>query len=116
MLDIIKKSVLAGIGAIAVTEEKVRELVAEFVQKGEISQKEGETLVSDLQHVLDENKAKLTALIEQQVRKLLNELHLATQHDLAETVKALKKDVAKIEQQVAQLEKQMKSSHAETAA
>ena len=78
--------------------------------KGEISQKEGESLVNDLQKALDENKAKLTAMIDQQVRNLFNELNLATKTDLAETEKKLKKDLANVEKHVAELEKQMKPS------
>ena len=113
MLEIIKKSILAGIGAFALTEEKIQETITEFVQKGQISQTEGESLVSELQKAVDTHKAKLTTLIDEHVKSLLNGLNLVTKHDLAEMEKNLKKDFAKVEKQLAKLEKQRKTSHDE---
>ena len=108
MFDIIKKSILAGIGAIAITEEKVQDLIDEFVQKGELSQKEGETLGQELQKVINDNKAKLTATIDEQVKKLLDELNLVSKDDLTALEQALKKEFEKIDKRLAKLEKQIK--------
>jgi polyhydroxyalkanoate synthesis regulator phasin len=107
MLDVIKKSIFAGIGALALTEEKVQEVIDEFVQKGQISQKEAESLVSEVQKVVDQHKTKLTTMIDEQVKRILAELHLVTKDDLVELEKSLKKDFAKVEKQLAKLEKQM---------
>jgi polyhydroxyalkanoate synthesis regulator phasin len=107
MLDVIKKSIFAGIGALALTEEKVQEVIDEFVQKGQISQKEAESLVSEVQKVVDQHKTKLTTMIDEQVKRILDELHLVTKDDLVELEKSLKKDFAKVEKQLAKLEKQM---------
>jgi len=107
MLDVIKKSIFAGIGALALTEEKVQEVIDEFVQKGQISQKEAESLVSEVQKVVDHHKTKLTTMIDEQVKRILDELHLVTKDDLAELEKNLKKDFAKVEKHLAKLEKPM---------
>jgi polyhydroxyalkanoate synthesis regulator phasin len=107
MLDVIKKSIFAGIGALALTEEKVQEVIDEFVQKGQISQKEAESLVSEVQKVVDQHKTKLTTMIDEQVKRILDDLHLVTKDDLVELEKSLKKDFAKVEKQFAKLEKQM---------
>ena len=107
MLDVIKKSIFAGIGALALTEEKVQEVIDEFVQKGQISQKEAESLVNEVQKVVDQHKTKLTTMIDEQVKRILDELHLVTKDDLVELEKSLKKDFAKVEKQLAKLEKQM---------
>ena len=107
MLDVIKKSIFAGIGALALTEEKVQEVIDEFVQKGQISQKEAESLVNEVQKVVDQHKTKLTTMIDEQVKRILDELHLVTKDDLVELEKNLKKDFAKVEKQLAKLEKQM---------
>jgi polyhydroxyalkanoate synthesis regulator phasin len=107
MLDTIRKSILAGIGAVALTEEKIQELVQSFIQKGEISESEGESLISDVGKAVDEQKAKISAIVNQQVKDLLNGLNLVTKTDLEETEKALKKDFAKVEKQLTKLEKQV---------
>ena len=110
MLDLIKKSFFAGIGALALTEEKIHEVIDEFVQKGELSQKEGESLVNELQKVIDENKAKVTAMIDEHVKSLMEELNLVTKDDLAEMEQNLKKDFTKVEKRLAKVEKEMKSA------
>ena len=40
MFDVIKKSLLAGIGMMAITEEKVQSVIDEFVEKGKLTQQE----------------------------------------------------------------------------
>ena len=40
MFEMIKKSILAGIGAFVVTEEKVQEVIDDFVQKGKLTQQD----------------------------------------------------------------------------
>jgi polyhydroxyalkanoate synthesis regulator phasin len=110
MLDLIKKSFFAGIGALALTEEKIHEVIDEFVQKGELSRKEGESLVNELQKVIDENKAKVTAMIDEHVKSLMEELNLVTKDDLTEMEQNLKKDFTKVEKRLAKVEKEMKSA------
>jgi polyhydroxyalkanoate synthesis regulator phasin len=110
MLDLIKKSFFAGIGALALTEEKIHEVIDEFVQKGELSQKEGESLVNELQKVIDENKAKVTAMIDEHVRSLMEELNLVTKDDLTEMKQNLKKDFTKVEKRLAKVEKELKEN------
>lgn len=43
--DGVKKVLLAGIGAVAVTAEKSRELLDEMVKKGELTVEQGKVLV-----------------------------------------------------------------------
>lgn len=110
MLDLLKKSFFAGIGALALTEEKVHEVIDEFVQKGELNQQEGESLLKELQKAIDENKAKFTAMIDEQVKSVMDELNLVTKDDLTEMEKNLKKDFAKLEKRLAKYEKQVKNA------
>lgn len=48
--DSMKKIMLAGIGAVAVTAEKSRELVDELVVKGELTVEQGKVLNEELKH------------------------------------------------------------------
>ncbi len=48
MLELLRKSVLAGIGAAAITREKVREATRMFVEEGKISSDEAEKIAEDL--------------------------------------------------------------------
>ena len=108
MLDIMKKSLLAGIGAIAMTEDKIQELIDDVVQKGEISEKEGDSLVKEFRDAVDEQRAKILQTIDERVQCVLHDLHLVTKDDIADLEKNLKKDFSKIEKRLAKMEKQLK--------
>ena len=51
----IKKILLAGVGAVAITAEKGQEIIAELVKKGEITMEQGKDLNKDLQKDQREN-------------------------------------------------------------
>ena len=46
----LKKVVLAGIGAVAVTAEKSKEVVEQLVKKGELTVEQGKVLNEELKH------------------------------------------------------------------
>ena len=48
MIDIIKKTLLAGVGLAAMTKDKVEELADELTEEGELSEKEAKELLDDL--------------------------------------------------------------------
>ena len=53
--DNIKKVILIGIGAMASTAEKSKEIVDDLVRKGEITAQQGKTLNEELKHKIKEN-------------------------------------------------------------
>ena len=53
--DGVKKVLLAGIGAVAVTAEKSRELLDEMVKKGELTVEQGKVLNEELKHNIKRN-------------------------------------------------------------
>ncbi|MDO5558005.1 MAG: phasin family protein [Oscillospiraceae bacterium] len=50
----IKKVMLLGIGAMAATAEKSKDLIDEFVKKGELTVEQGKTLNEELKHNIKE--------------------------------------------------------------
>ncbi len=52
--DNIKKIILAGIGAVAVTAEKSKDLLDEMVEKGELTVEQGKVLNEELKHNIKE--------------------------------------------------------------
>ncbi len=54
LTDNIKKVMLVGIGAMAATAEKSREIVDDLVKKGELTVEQGKTLNEELRHNLKE--------------------------------------------------------------
>ena len=52
----LKKVLLAGIGALATTVEKSKDIVDELVKKGEITVEQGKALNEELKHDIQEQK------------------------------------------------------------
>lgn len=60
--DDLKKVLLAGIGAVAVTAEKSKEVVEQLVKKGELTIEQGKVLNEELKHnVAEKLREPLTA-------------------------------------------------------
>lgn len=96
MIDMIEKTVLAGIGALALSQKKVEELVEEMKNKLNISEEEGRTLLENLKAAVEENRQKLEDIAREEVEKNLSRVGVVSKKDFD----ALKKKVASIEKRL----------------
>ena len=94
MFDLIKKTMLTGIGLAAMTKDKVEEVVKDLTEKGEISEKEGKEFLDDLLKKSEQARKELETKVEGLVRKALGKMDLA-----------IKKDIDRLEERVKYLEK-----------
>ena len=94
MIESLRKLGLLGIGVVAITEEKVKQVVNELVEKGEVSTEEGKTLVHEL---LAEKK--------KQVQELDEKISKGVQNAIGKSKIALKDDVSRLEDKITELEK-----------
>lgn len=95
MFDIIKKTMLTGVGLAAMTRDKIEEMAKELTEKGEMTEKEGKELVDELMKKSEKAKKDLETKMEGIVEKVLAKMNLAT-----------KEDISKIEKRLKHLEKQ----------
>ena len=71
----IKKILLAGVGTIAVTTEKSKEILDELVKKGELTVEQGKALNQELKHNLKETvKDKVNVSVKPSSPEELSEL------------------------------------------
>ena len=96
MFDLIKKTMLTGVGLAAMTKDKVEELAKELSEKGKLSEKEGKDLLDGLLKKSEEAKKDLEGKIEGVVRKTLEKLNIATRKDIDE----LTAKIERLEQKV----------------
>ena len=92
MFELIKKTMLAGVGLAAVTKDKVEELARELTEKGEMSEKEGKELIDELLKKSEQARKDLETKVEDTVRKVLGKMAVATKEDidsLSERIKTL---------------------------
>lgn len=100
MLDFIRKSLLAGIGAAVVTKEKVESLTKKWVDDGKISREEAEKLTNELVESGQKQWDDLQSKISETIKKGLEGLKLVTRTDL----EALSRQMEEIEKRLAALD------------
>lgn len=96
--DNIKKVLLAGIGAVAVTAEKSKDLLDEMVEKGELTVEQGKVLNEELKHNVKKTvKEKMDAVRPSAEEKMADLLDKMTPEQLA----ALKEQISQKEAEAA---------------
>jgi polyhydroxyalkanoate synthesis regulator phasin len=89
-----KKAFLIGLGATAVTMERVQELANELVERGEITQKEAMSFTEDLRSKAIKEKeqfeTKVKDSVDTYIRSAVKNMGLVTKEDLEELKAELK--------------------------
>jgi len=96
MIELLEKTLLAGMGALTLTQQKVEELVGEFKSHLNLSEEKGRELLDKLQKTAKENQKKLEDMAQEEVRKACDRAGVATHDDL----KALQKKITKLEKEL----------------
>ena len=97
MLEIVEKTLLAGLGAAALTQKKAEELADDLKERLNLSEEEGKNLLEKLRNTAQENQEKLEKLAQEEVAKACERTGVATMEDLSQ-----------LQERVAKLEKQLK--------
>jgi len=77
--DIIKKAMLAGLGA----QERAKEFVDELVKKGELSQSDGANLVKEWTSKAEESRKDIDQKVKDTIASAFEKLNIPTRDDLA---------------------------------
>lgn len=96
MKDFMKKSILTGVGLVAMTKDKLEEYGKKVVSELEMSEDEGNSFVEDLKKQSDKAKAELEVKVNGMVGEAINKLGLASAAKVAE----LEKRIEELEEQI----------------
>ena len=77
MVDALRKLLLAGLGALDLTEEKAKAVFNDLVARGEISEKDAKELVSSWTKRAAEHRGRLQEDVEQAVQRALSAIGIA---------------------------------------
>jgi polyhydroxyalkanoate synthesis regulator phasin len=92
MFDLVKKSMLAGIGLALKTWDEVEDLVTDIQKKGEMSESEGRKFLDEARKRYDEVQSKLEKRVEETVKAFLHKTSIVTTDEL----KDLKKEIREL--------------------
>ena len=91
MFDLIKKTLLTGVGLAAMTKDKIEELAKELTEKEKLTEKEGKDLVDDLLKKSEKAKKELEKDIEKVVKNTMKKMNLVSAEELSDLTKRIKK-------------------------
>ncbi len=100
--DVVDKLLKAGIGLFAMTEEKVKKLVDELVERGEISGTRSKSLADEISKRFEKGRQEWTGKFTQEMRKVLSSLDIPSRSE----VELIKEDLREIKRELKRLRKQ----------
>ena len=98
--DLVRKVALASVGLAVLAQEEVEEFVGKLVQKGELAEKDGKSLVKDLVEKRKQGEAhgsQVTNAIDSTVDKVLHKINVPTKGDVEELARKIEEIDKKIE-------------------
>lgn len=97
MLELMKKTVFAGIGMAAMTKDKIEEVSKECIAQGQLSEKEGEKFVTELMQRSEESRDELKKQVEQAAENLIEKMGLVK----ADEFQGLRSEIALLREEIA---------------
>ncbi len=101
MYEGVRKLVLASIGAVAIAQEELENLISKLVERGELAEIEGKKLLSELKEKRKKKTAKAEEEINKQVEELMTSMNVPTKDD----IDALGKKINDLSKKVDELKK-----------
>ena len=93
MIDVIKKTLLAGVGAAVITKEKVEAALGDFVQQGKVSSAEARQMAEKIA----EQGRREFEIMSQQLNDMLRDKFTGAERKMQERITALEARVATLE-------------------
>lgn len=94
MNQLVEKLLLATVGAVALSKEKIDKIVKELVKRGEMSHQDGEAVVAEFMEKLEKGKKDFSANLTKTIHSVVKDLGIPTRKEfeaLRKKVESLKK-------------------------
>lgn len=101
MFELMKKGLMAGIGVVVLTSEKVQETIRKLVEEGKITTEEGEKLAQDLVKTGQHQWEEISTAIAEKTKKWSESVEVVKREEFEQ----LKARVETLEQRLAETEK-----------
>jgi poly(hydroxyalkanoate) granule-associated protein len=99
LMDGARKVLLASVGAVALAQDEIEDFVEKLVERGEIAEKDGKKLVSDLMERRKKQTEQAEAELDDRIEELLHRMNVPTKSD----IEALSAKVAELSAKVDEL-------------
>jgi polyhydroxyalkanoate synthesis regulator phasin len=100
MFELLRKAVVLGLGAIDLSEKKIKEVVDDLVKRGEIKKSEGAKLIDEVLKKAEKSRAEIEKKIQEGIRTALHKIDIVQKKDLDAKVKNLEKKIEQLKKKV----------------
>ena len=93
-MEPLKTILLAGLGAVGYSSEKLKDAVQALIDKGELTREQGEKVISEWVDRGREEQTKISSRISEEVQKIIGRLNLVSRDEflaLAQRVEELER-------------------------
>ena len=101
---ILRPCLLAAIGAIALAQDEIEDFVNKLVERGEIAEKDGRKLLTEMREKRKERSQKVEAEMSKKVRETLERMNVPTRADFEK----LSASITSLSQKIDELAKSRK--------
>ncbi|MBE2197909.1 MAG: phasin family protein [Anaerolinea sp.] len=101
MLAAARKVLLAGIGVVALAQEEIEDFVNRLIERGEIAEKDGRKLISDIVERRKKQVEEVESELESKIEEMLNRMNVPTKAD----IDALSRKITTLTKKVDELKK-----------
>jgi polyhydroxyalkanoate synthesis regulator phasin len=102
LVEALRKVLLASIGAVALAQEEMEDLVNKLVERGEIAEKEGRSLVRDVVEKRRKEARKAQDELDGRIEGVLERMNVPTKSD----IEALSAKITALTKKIDELKKQ----------
>jgi len=100
MWELVRKALLAGIGAVTLSQDRLREMVKELIAQGQLTKEEGNRFIKELLERAEQTKEEWEGKVTELISRALAKMNIPTKDDL----EGLKARVEELEKRLLALE------------
>lgn len=101
ILGLARKVLLAGVGAVVLTQEEIEKVVNRLVERGEIAEKDGKKLIHDVMEKRKKETKRAEGEMDKRLEEFLNRMNVPTKSD----IEALSAKITVLSKKVDELKK-----------
>lgn len=96
MIELIEKTVLAGLGVVSLSQKKAEELVTDLKEKCKVGEDEGKALVEKLQNVARDTRERISEMADMEVKRAIERFGLVPREEYDRLLKRVEALEAKL--------------------
>jgi polyhydroxyalkanoate synthesis regulator phasin len=103
MEPLLKKSILAGLGLISLTKEKIEEVVDDLVKRGELSKDESSKFVKEVMEKADQRTKEMKEWVDKRVDEAMSKIRpkaLGQIEEISAKLEQLSAEVKKLQKEL----------------